>query len=160
MEVAAATDIGMRRANNQDSHAVVLAEEQTGWQARGHLFVVADGMGAHAAGELASQLAVEGIPHLYHHYRDLAPAAALERSISETNAEIHRRGQANPDFHAMGTTASFYSIQRPFEAIRENGGLVVEINPCDTDLTPLATHKVRMRASEGLKAMNARQTVL
>jgi protein phosphatase len=96
----------MRRANNQDSHAVVLAQDEQSWHERGHLFMVADGMGAHAAGELASKLAVDGVPHLYHHYRDLSPSEALRRSMVETNSEIHRRGQANPDFHAMGTTAS------------------------------------------------------
>jgi PPM family protein phosphatase len=103
---AALTDVGMRRANNQDSHAIVLAEDEAAWQQRGHLFVVADGMGAHAAGELASRLAVESIPHLYHHYRELSAPEALERAMAETNAEIHRRGEANPDFHNMGTTAS------------------------------------------------------
>jgi protein phosphatase len=106
LQHVARTDIGMRRANNQDSHAVVLAEDEQAWRERGHAFMVADGMGAHAAGELASKLAVDNIRHLYYHYRELAPAEALEKAIVDANAEIHRRGQANPDFHAMGTTAS------------------------------------------------------
>lgn len=96
----------MRRANNQDAHAVVLAEDEQSWCQHGHLFIVADGMGAHAAGELASKLAVDNIPHLYHHYRDLSPSESLRRAIIEANSEIYRRGQANPDFHSMGTTAS------------------------------------------------------
>jgi len=100
----------MRRANNQDSHLVVLAEDEQSWKECGHLFIVADGMGAHAAGEQASKLAVDGISHLYRHYRDLPPADALRRSISETNSEIHRRGEANPDFHAMGTTVSVLAV--------------------------------------------------
>lgn len=106
MQYAARTDIGMRRANNQDGHAVVLAEDEQSWRERGHLFMVADGMGAHAAGELASKLAVDNVPHLYRHYRDFAPEESLRRAIVEANSEIHRRGQANPDFHSMGTTAS------------------------------------------------------
>jgi protein phosphatase len=68
--------------------------------------MVADGMGAHAAGELASKLAVEGVPHLYYKHRDLSPPEALQRAIQETNSEINRRGMANPDFHNMGTTGS------------------------------------------------------
>jgi protein phosphatase len=103
---ATLTDIGMRRANNQDAHTVVLAEDEATWHERGHLFIVADGMGAHAAGELASRLAVENIPHLYHHYRELSPPEALKRAMLDTNSEIHRRGEVNPDFHNMGTTAS------------------------------------------------------
>lgn len=110
LQHVARTDVGMRRANNQDSHAVVLAQDDQSWRERGHLFIVADGMGAHAAGELASKLAVDGISHLYGHYRDLPPSEAVRRSMAETNSEIHRRGQANPDFHAMGTTASVLAV--------------------------------------------------
>lgn len=106
LKVAALTDIGMRRTTNQDAHAVVLAPSREMLQSRGHLLIVADGMGAHAAGELASKLAVDGIPHLYLKYTDLPPAEALLRAIRETNTEIHRRGQANIDFHHMGTTCS------------------------------------------------------
>lgn len=104
---AALTDVGMRRKNNQDSHAVVLAGDESSWRQRGHVFMVADGMGAHAAGELASKLAADGVPHLYRKLREKFSAPeALEKSLQETNAEIHRRGQANLDFHSMGTTAS------------------------------------------------------
>lgn len=100
------TDIGMRRAINQDSSAVVLAEDEEAWQTRGHVFMVADGMGAHAAGELASKLAVDTVPHLYYHDRELTAEQALEKSLVDTNGEIHRRGLANSDFRGMGTTAS------------------------------------------------------
>lgn len=103
---AAISDVGMRRANNQDSFTFSLASDRELWQARGHLFIVADGMGAHAAGELASKLATDGIPHRYLKYRELSPPEALQRAILETNTEINRRGQANPDFHNMGTTCS------------------------------------------------------
>ncbi|MGE0761227.1 MAG: PP2C family serine/threonine-protein phosphatase, partial [Pirellulaceae bacterium] len=73
---------------------------------RGHFFMVADGMGAHAAGELASGLAVEGVPHLYHKYSDMSPPEALQKAIQETNSKVHRKGQENADFRNMGTTAS------------------------------------------------------
>ncbi len=106
MTAVALSDIGMRRRNNQDSFTVVLAESQSQWSQQGHLFVVADGMGAHAAGELASRLATELIPHHYIKLGYLVPAEALTQSIAETNNEIFRRGQANPEFRSMGTTAS------------------------------------------------------
>jgi len=106
LQQVALSDIGMRRANNQDSHAVVLGNDMDAWEQRGHFFMVADGMGAHAAGELASKLAVDGVPHLYHKYTQLSPPEALRKAILETNSEVHRRGQANTDFHNMGTTAS------------------------------------------------------
>src|SRR5210317_1432600 len=106
LQHVAHTDVGMRRANNQDSHVVLLAEDERVWRQRGHVFMVADGMGAHAAGELASKIAVDNVPHLYHHYRDLSPPEALQNAFVEGNTEIHKRGIANDDFRAMGTTGS------------------------------------------------------
>ena len=106
LQVASISDVGMRRTSNQDSHALVLADSSELWQSRGSFFLVADGMGAHAAGELASKLAADGILHLYLKHRDESAPDALARAIRETNAEIHRRGTASPDFHNMGTTCS------------------------------------------------------
>jgi len=106
LELAAKTDIGMRRANNQDSYAVVLASDDMHWCQRGHVLMVADGMGAHAAGELASKLAADNIPHTYHKLLDRAPPSALIRAISDANRIIHNRGQASADFEGMGTTCT------------------------------------------------------
>ncbi len=106
VEHAALSDVGLRRSNNQDSCAVVLASDQRNWRERGHLFLVADGMGAHAAGELASKLAAGGIPHTYHKLLEQAPPEALRQAVIESNAHIHGRGEANAEFHGMGTTTS------------------------------------------------------
>ena len=54
IEFASHTDVGLRRSHNQDSHAMLSAADPEQWQQRGHVLVVADGMGAHAVGELAS----------------------------------------------------------------------------------------------------------
>jgi PPM family protein phosphatase len=106
VQIAALTDIGMRRTINQDSHALQPADTPELLAGRGHFLMVADGMGAHAAGELASKLAAEGVSHLYQKYRELSPPDALLRAIHETNTEINRRGSASTDFHNMGTTSS------------------------------------------------------
>src|SRR5437868_5878539 len=99
VELAVLTDVGMRRTTNQDSNAVLPADTPQVLQARGHFLMVADGMGAHAAGELASKLAAEGVPYLYRMYTELSPPEALLRAMNETNVEINRRGSANTDFH-------------------------------------------------------------
>ncbi len=110
LEYVALSDVGMRRASNQDAHAEVLAADDESRRRRGHLFVLCDGMGAHAAGELASQMAVEGIPHTYLKLADQPAPDALRKSIVEANHQIHHRGQANLDFQGMGTTASVLAI--------------------------------------------------
>ena len=96
----------MRRTNNQDSLAVMVTDDVATWATRGHLLMVADGMGAHAAGELASKLAVDNIPHTYFKLRDLYPPAALRQAIRDANAAIHAKGQSSIGFQGMGTTCS------------------------------------------------------
>jgi protein phosphatase len=103
---ASVSDMGMRRTNNQDSLGAFVTEDVATWATRGHLFMVADGKGAHAAGELASKLAVDNIPHNYFKLRDLYPPAALRQAIRDANAAIHSKGQSSIGFQGMGTTCS------------------------------------------------------
>ncbi len=106
LEYAGLTDIGLRRENNQDQLAISLSRDVETWAHKGHLWLVADGMGAHAAGELASKLVAEILPTRFFQYVSLGAVEALRRAFNEANAEIFRRGRANPEFHNMGTTAT------------------------------------------------------
>ena len=103
---AAASDTGMRRSNNQDSHAAVRAPNKEVWRSRGHVFMVADGMGAHAVGELASKMASDLIPHNYMKAKVGTPSEAIVKAFHEVSALIHSRAAANRDFQGMGTTCS------------------------------------------------------
>lgn len=96
--------------SNQDNLCVSPASNMDHWQKRGHLFIVADGMGAHAAGEFASKLAIDHIPHLYSKYENQVITDALRKAVEGANVEIHRRGQANEEFHNMGTTCSTLAL--------------------------------------------------
>jgi len=107
---AALTDVGMRRSNNQDAYITLPADSPERFARRGHLFVVADGMGAHAAGELASQMAAEKISQYYLKQSPAEAATALRHAVQGANADVHRRGQENPEFFNMGTTASSIAI--------------------------------------------------
>ena len=107
IEQASISDVGLRRANNQDSKAVVLASGPEKWQQRGHLFMVADGMGAHAAGELASKLATDIVPQTYDKLtKQYPPPEALKDAVLDANSQINARGQSSEDFRGMGTTVS------------------------------------------------------
>ena len=85
LEYAVISDVGLRRANNQDSYAVLLAGTQQDFDERGHLFMVADGMGAHAAGELASKIAIDVVPLTYHKLREKSPPDALLAAVIDSN---------------------------------------------------------------------------
>jgi len=106
LQHAAISDVGLRRANNQDAVAVLLADSQQTWVRQGHLFVVADGMGAHAAGELASKLATDTVTLAYSKRTDMSPPEAILSAIQAANAKIHSRGQADEEFQGMGTTST------------------------------------------------------
>ena len=103
------SDIGMRRFKNQDSYVSVVAKTDDRYATHGHLFVVADGMGAHAAGELASQIATDQISRSYLRVPAVSQES-LKLAFDEANREIHSKGQSNPEFHNMGTTASGLAI--------------------------------------------------
>jgi protein phosphatase len=85
------TDVGRTRQINQDSYLIL--EDQG-------LYVVADGMGGHQGGEVASQLAVAAVRATYAEGSD----DALVEAIDEANLQIHERGEADPDLRGMGTT--------------------------------------------------------
>ncbi len=103
---ASQSDVGLRRENNEDSAVVRLAQDEESFREHGHLFVVADGMGGHAVGELASKLAVETIPLAFLKSNGSPRAESLRAAVVEANRVIHERGSANFDFRRMGTTCS------------------------------------------------------
>ncbi|MDA1230568.1 MAG: protein phosphatase 2C domain-containing protein [Planctomycetota bacterium] len=110
VQYASRTDVGMRRSSNQDSLAVRLCSEYEEWHRCGHLFVVADGMGGHAVGDLASRIAVETLPHAY--FKCDAPLVQnrMKQAIHTANKAINDRGRENREFEGMGTTCSALTL--------------------------------------------------
>lgn len=104
---SAQTDVGRIRQNNEDAF---LCEPGLG------LYAVADGMGGHAGGEVASEMAIQGLrraiadipdarfladPSLEHRSELLS---FLSRTVASLNAAIYARGQADPNLRGMGCT--------------------------------------------------------
>ena len=105
IDYASRTDVGIRRSHNQDAHVVMPATDPDEFRQRGHVFLVADGMGGHAVGELAAKIAVDNIPHIYSKHTDEGPEAAIRKAFLEANCSINNRGNQNREFRGMGTTA-------------------------------------------------------
>ncbi|MFN7802975.1 MAG: PP2C family protein-serine/threonine phosphatase [Planctomycetaceae bacterium] len=103
---AALSDVGFRRRNNQDSYCIQMAPNAESWERNGHLFLVADGMGGHAVGELASKMAADSVPHTYTKLSDESVEGALQKALEIGNAAIHERGELNREFSRMGTTCT------------------------------------------------------
>ncbi|MHB8897826.1 MAG: PP2C family protein-serine/threonine phosphatase [Thermoguttaceae bacterium] len=106
VEHAALSDVGLRRSNNQDSLIVGEAQRAGPDQAPGHLLLVADGMGAHAAGEVASRVAAETVLRVYRAQENGPPEEALRTAIREANSALYRQGIASDELRGMGTTVS------------------------------------------------------
>ncbi len=106
VQYASRTDVGMRRAANQDSLVVRLCGEYQEWMDCGHLFVVADGMGGHSVGDLASHIAVDSLPMAYFKIDAESVPDRLRSAIVAANRAINDKARENPEFADMGTTCS------------------------------------------------------
>lgn len=106
VQYASRTDPGMRRAANQDSKVVRMSQTTDEWQQCGHLFVVADGMGGHSVGDLASQITVDTLPLAYFKLEAESVPQRLLAAIKEANRAINDKARENPEFSDMGTTCS------------------------------------------------------
>ena len=97
VEVASRTDVGRVRGSNQDACGTF--EDPRG----DRLFVVADGMGGHRGGEVASALAVEAVAEACG-ASDAPPAERLREAVAAANQRIFERSRQDPGVAGMGTT--------------------------------------------------------
>lgn len=93
------TDIGMKRKSNQDSFFI--GKEQK-------IFIVADGMGGHNGGDIASQMAVKILPEIIQEeltrLPDENPSLLLSHAISATNVALKEFSDKHTELVGMGTT--------------------------------------------------------
>ena len=106
---AAKTDVGLRRSNNQDAFLVRPAPNPRQWLDRGHVCVVADGMGAHLAGEVASRLATETITKSYLARTEESPGQALVQAVYDAHTAIRAKSREEA-FREMGTTCEAIAL--------------------------------------------------
>lgn len=95
------TDTGLVRAGNEDAWAADVAQG---------LYIVADGMGGHNAGEIAAQLVVESLPRLVQKRLTSMPrtsaavARRLRSAVSRLSRDVYQQASAQPHLYGMGAT--------------------------------------------------------
>ncbi len=98
------SDRGKVRGSNEDSYAANLKTK---------LFLVADGMGGHAAGEIASQIAAATVEEVVAGgiRSSMPPEEILFNAAQEANARIYQTQRMKPEFAGMGSTLTALSLQ-------------------------------------------------
>lgn len=110
MQIGIKTDVGQSRENNQDSYYISSTADQP-------LFIIADGMGGHKAGEIASKMAIETVSNSLK--KDLIDLELddeeiknkIENSIHQANEDIFKKSQEFEKFSGMGTTVTLAFIK-------------------------------------------------
>jgi protein phosphatase len=97
IETASLTDVGRRRASNQDAFGGLVPASGA------RLLIVADGMGGHAGGATASRVAVETVEEVVARSTD-APETTLRAALEAANRRVHEEAQNDASLAGMGTT--------------------------------------------------------
>lgn len=96
--IGAKSDVGRVRDGNEDSY---LVQEP--------FFVVADGMGGHLAGDVASRIAVQTISERANDGPTATPDG-LENAVKDANSAIYEKASSDPSLHGMGTTCTLVLV--------------------------------------------------
>jgi protein phosphatase len=111
LESSGLTDAGPHRETNEDSIGCFAPSDALALQRKGYLYVVADGLGGHNAGEVASASAVARLGEEYfspsNHTR-IEPA--LRQAVQAANLRIHELVHLHPEYRSMETTLSAVAI--------------------------------------------------
>jgi len=101
------TDTGRVRRMNQDS--IFMSADRVG--PLSNLFIVADGMGGHKAGDFASRFVADTMARLAEESMGGDPVMVLRKILERTNALLYEEAQKNPDMEGMGSTLVAATIE-------------------------------------------------
>lgn len=120
-ECAGATDRGPR-SNNEDSYGCATCDTPDyDWRASGSVFVLADGMGGHGGGEIASEITVRETIRAYRQTAGMSLGTRLERAILHANDQVVAQAGATPGTDDMGGTVVACAIKDGDMAIAHVG---------------------------------------
>lgn len=101
------TDVGVKRTMNQDS--LYCSDSPVG--SFRNLFIVADGMGGHRAGDYASRLCIESMVSRIQGSSSMTPVTIFEEAITFANRSVYEASQQDKEFEGMGTTMVACTLQ-------------------------------------------------
>ncbi len=116
-----ATNVGLKRKNNEDSFVFCAPEAPELRTHCGCLFGVADGMGGALAGEHASRLALQMVVQNYFGQPGMPIPYALREALRHANDVVFNEAHSNPDYSGMGTTASILVIDGDWAYVAQVG---------------------------------------
>jgi protein phosphatase len=106
IELANLSDAGCVRPQNEDYYCYAEPDDDEAFRVKGRLVVVADGMGGHIGGQVASGVAVDTVRKTYLGYPGDDPREALVAAFRDAHMAIHERVREQPELKSMGTTCT------------------------------------------------------
>jgi len=104
LTVAWQSDVGRQREHNEDAVAVHEPDHAPDLRRQGRLYLVADGLGGHLGGEMASRFVTQRLIELYVQGQAPQIPQRLLEAIHQVNAELFNKGAESPIHQRMGTT--------------------------------------------------------
>lgn len=103
IEYGVVSDVGMVRTSNEDSYIADIHNS---------LFLVADGMGGHAAGEVASRIAADTVQEFISGSdRTIDLETLLQQAVHQANSRVYQTQQVTPEYRGMGSTLTILALQ-------------------------------------------------
>jgi len=106
LAIQAATDLGQKRARNEDTYASWQSDDPAELARRGVLLVLADGMGGARSGDVASRIAAETVVRSYREAKSSDPLADLGAAVAAANQAIFAENTRQDELPGMATTVT------------------------------------------------------
>jgi protein phosphatase len=112
LELASLSDVGCQRESNEDSFGYWEPDDDGVFERLGRLAVVADGMGGHEGGQIASRIAVDVVEKTYAGSSEPDVQKRLLEAFHQAHGRIQQRAQQSPVLQGMGTTCTAFALVR------------------------------------------------
>ena len=110
LELASLSDVGCQRESNEDNFGYWEPEDDGVFERLGRLAIIADGMGGHEGGQIASRIAVEVVERSYSGSSEPDIQKRLLEAFRHAHGRIQQLAQRSPLLQGMGTTCTAFAV--------------------------------------------------